>query len=148
MTVIAWDGTTLAADKRMVLGNTANGRVTKIHLARGHLTGFTGDACDGSRILHWFREGADPAKYPIKEGETNSTFVVVCPDRHVELYESGPIPLRLDPGQPLAYGTGHVAALAAMMMGADAIRAVEVASALDLYCGDGIDALTIVDAAP
>ena len=116
MTVIAWDGTALAADKRMVLGNTANGRVTKIHLARGHLTGFTGDACDGSRILHWFREGVDPAKYPIKEGETNSTFVVVSGSacRTVRVW-SDPTAAGSRSAARVRYR--HAAALAAMTMG-------------------------------
>ncbi len=42
-----------------------------------------------------------------------------------------------------AIGSGRDYALAAMYLGHDARRAVEVASALDNGCGNGIDVLTL-----
>ncbi len=44
-----------------------------------------------------------------------------------------------------ALGAGRDYALAAMYLGFDASRAVEVACALDVNCGNGIDVLTLED---
>jgi len=58
------------------------------------------------------------------------------------LYGSGPNP-ELVEDKVYAGGCGRDYALAAMHLGHDARKAVEVACALDVHCGLGIDALEL-----
>ena len=63
MTIIAWDGKTLAADK--AASNCGYLRtVTKIYRVPSGLVGFAGDGSRAFALLQWFRDGCDPAKYP------------------------------------------------------------------------------------
>jgi hypothetical protein len=49
MTVIVWDGKTLAADKQATQADLKR-KVTKIHRLRGHLVGVSGDWDRGRRV--------------------------------------------------------------------------------------------------
>ena len=143
MTVIAWDGKTLAADKRATLAGYGGGTVTKIHRINGALCAFSGSLDTGLEMLEWFRSGADPAKYPKRQADDNdATFIVITPDRAVMVYERSPHPLKFEEGVK-ATGSGRDYALAAMYLGYPARTAVEVACALDVNCGNGVDTLEL-----
>ena len=66
MTVIVWDGKTLAADKRMTWSYTISPQVTKISReVKGEvLVGLTGVSSVALEVLNWWRNGADVEKYP------------------------------------------------------------------------------------
>lgn len=143
MTVIAWDGKTLAADKRATLAGYGGGTVTKIHRVNGSLCAFSGSLDTAVEMLEWFRAGADATKYPKRQADENdATFMVITPDRAVMVYERSPHPLRFEEGAR-AMGSGRDYALAAMYLGYPASTAVEVASALDVNCGNGVDTLDL-----
>jgi len=143
MTVIAWDGKTLAADKRAVIGGFKGGTVTKIHRWPGGLCAFAGDFDVGVQMVQWLRDGADPEKYPKRqESENAASFMVIHMDASVVRYERTPVPLPFE-NAPQAMGSGRDYALATMYLGHDARRAVEVACALDNGCGNGIDTLEL-----
>ena len=142
MTIIAWDGKTLAADK--AASNCGYLRtVTKIYRVPSGLVGFAGDGCRALALLQWFREGCDPAKYPAFQASDDA---VVC--LHIGLdgrsyaYASTPFPMPYEDKFD-AIGSGRDYALAAMFLGHSAIEAVEVAIALDNSCGNGIDTLEL-----
>ena len=63
MTVLAWDGHTLAADKRAVMG-TMILTTTKIFRVGDALVGYAGDACFGEEMVAWFKRGAKPEDFP------------------------------------------------------------------------------------
>lgn len=63
MTVIAWDGSALAADKRAVSGGGIARACTKIERHGGSLLGITGDWDTGAEMREWFKAGALPAPH-------------------------------------------------------------------------------------
>ena len=146
MTCIAWDGTTLAADKRATNSGLPF-TVTKIFRARGRLLAAAGDFDRIGETIAWFAAGADPDKMP-PYARDNMDFVsllVIEPDGTILKYERSAVPFRIE--SPFyAIGSGRDFAMAAMHLGHDAAKAVEVACALDVKCGNGIDIATLADA--
>lgn len=142
MTVVVWDGTTLAADKRAMNNGFKGGTVTKIHRWPGGLCAFSGDFDVGVQMVEWLRAGADPAKYPAQQEKNAANFLVIHNDGNVVRYESVPIPLKMENAHQ-AMGSGRDYALAALHLGYSARVAVETACALDSGCGNGIDTLTL-----
>lgn len=144
MTIIAWDGTTLAADRLCSNGGTRES-ITKIWKVGGHLLAGSGNAYLSSAMTEWFRGGRVPAAYPkdVWEATDGGNFWVIEPTgRLVEYATKVPVGVSVDP-QPMAIGCGRRCALAAMHLGFDARRAVEVAIAIEIGCGMGVDTLTL-----
>lgn len=144
MTCIAWDGKTLAADKRCLNGSLI-GTVTKIYRGRGGcLLGFSGDYDMCAQMLDWFNDGADPEKYPAQQRDKDlwSGFLVIRPDGGIQRFERTPNPLRYE-DKIFAAGSGREFALAAMYCGKTAVEAVRIACIFDSGCGNGIDTLTL-----
>lgn len=140
MTVVAWDGTTLAADKRGTVAGMAY-TVTKIHRLPDCLIAFTGGGAHAAELLNWFYGARNPETYPRCEDEDGAGTLVIKPDGAIFMYSSAnPFPERIE-GTFFARGCGRDYAMAAMYLGCDARRAVEVACAFDVGCGNGIDTL-------
>lgn len=143
MTIICWDGFTLAADKRALCQGFTGATVTKIHRWSGGLCAFAGEFDIGMAMVQWLRAGAKPEEFPKRQADENAAlFMVINLDGSVIRYERAPVPLVFE-NEYQAMGSGRDYALAAMHLGHDARRAVEVACALDSGCGNGIDALTL-----
>lgn len=142
MTVIAWDGKTLAADKMSCSVGYAY-TVTKVHrLADGSIAAFTGSGDHAMALLAWLNGLRLPADYP-KTQETNDTSALVIePTGRVLSYGATPHPQTIE-GRYHALGHGRDFALAAMHLGYSAEFAVRLACELDVYCGKGVDTLTL-----
>ena len=142
MTVIAWDGKSLAADKRAV-SDTLIRTVAKLCRVGEALVAYAGDSDAGEEVLAWFRDGHDPAKFPASQRDKTgwAGLLIVWPDGTLWKYERTPYPLKYPP-QQFAIGSGRDFALAAMHLGKTAAEAVEVACVFDNGCGNGIDVLT------
>lgn len=140
MSIAAWDGRTLAVDKMAVNGDHVFMTTKARRLADGTVVAWTGCESAGRGMAKWFENGADPEKYPKEQRDDNlwSRLIVVRPDRTVIYYESLAEPLTVE-DDFFAWGSGRDFALGAMAMGADARRAVEIASQLCATCGMGID---------
>lgn len=144
MTVIAWDGKTLAADKRLGC-NGYPATTTKIRrTAEGDLIGTTGDSGMGRGLMAWYESGANPSEYPANrvDGGCRSTMLVIRRNGSICLFGSDPYPIEIE-NRFHALGSGGDFALAAMHLGHDAYAAVKVATALDNDCGNGIDTLEL-----
>jgi len=141
MTVVAWDGKVLAADRRATLGTLIR-TTTKIHrMENGDLCAYAGDAAAGEELLAWFRSGADQARFPIdrrKDDPWASLLVIRKRPRAILKYETTPYPLTFK-DKTFAIGSGRDFALAAMACGRSAIKAVELAAKFDSGCGNGVD---------
>lgn len=145
MTTVAWDGHTLAADKRSCFGTLIH-TVTKIYRVRGCLVAGAGDFDRIQEAVAWFESGADPAKLPPFQRDNNDFvgLVVIQPDKTILRYERGPYPFKIE--SPFyAMGSGRDFAMAAMHLGLKAKEAVQVAMALDSGSGNGIDTMTLAD---
>ena len=135
MSIVVWDGKVLAAD-----GQTSNGLLaepaTKIfELGDGGVAAFTGTYDVGLAMVAWARN--DGAKWPAaQETDRWSRLTVASPDRTVRVFEQEEcgIPLETTYG---AWGSGRDFALGAIAMGADAVRAVQIASKFCVHCGFG-----------
>ncbi|MFA5898060.1 MAG: hypothetical protein WC829_02985 [Hyphomicrobium sp.] len=141
MSVIAWDGHTLAADKRVSFG-TLIGTTTKIFRVGDALCATAGSAGGGEEMLVWFRDGAKASEFPASQRGDDWAGLMVIRSGEILKYEKSPYPIRLE-DKAFAIGCGRDYAIAAMHLGHDARKAVEVAIALDSGCGNGIDTLTL-----
>jgi len=144
MTVIAWDGTTLAADKQCTHSGYPH-IVTKIFRVPDGIVGLCGDSAHCMELLKWFQEGRQRSAWPKPvnaDDYANALFITSQSEIHYYGGTGG--------GQYAIYeerftaaGCGRDYALAALYLGKDARAAVEVACALDIHCGQGIDTLTL-----
>ena len=145
MTVIAWDGKTLAADKQSTIcGNPAT--VTKIYRVPGGMVAFSGSGSHAMELLTWFKAGRDPATYPrcrSADQEDGAGSLFISDQREIHLYSHVSPFCEVLEQRFYARGAGRDYALAAMHLGHDARTAVEVACALDNTCGRGIDTLEL-----
>lgn len=145
MTVIAWDGKTLAADKRATI-NGYPATTTKIRRTPwGDLLASCGDAGTGRALIDWYVNGAVRSEYPenqMGDDGCRSTMMVIGGGGEIRLYQRDPFPIILE-NKFHAMGSGADFALAALHLGHDARKAVEVACELDNDCGNGIDTLEL-----
>lgn len=141
MTTIAWDGKTLAADKRAVSGSII-AISNKIIRHEDFLIGRSGAFSETAALLEWFKNGADVTKFPNRERELkNSCLLVIDINGCIYKYlSSSPYPLTLPP-QKIAIGSGSEIAITAMHLGKTAKEAVLIASELDTHTGNGVDIL-------
>lgn len=147
MTVIAWDGETLAADKRCCVGGLVR-TVTKIHRVGDVLVGGSGDLAFVAQMVEWVRGGRKPEAYPADQRHKDDwqPCIVIEADGTPAIYERTPHPIRYE-DRFCAIGSGRDYAMAAMHLGKTAREAVEVACALDAGCGNGVDELDLHAAA-
>lgn len=141
MTVIAFDGRILAAD-RMIVDGYAKQSGTKIHRVNGELFGYSGCMSTGMARMEWVRAGMDPATYPKVPEDEFGRLLRIAADGQIMLYTVNGFPMRYE-SRFYAIGSGSDFALAAMFLGHSAERAVYVASELSSECGMGIDTLEL-----
>jgi 20S proteasome alpha/beta subunit len=148
VTTVAYKDGVMAADKMASRDGLRAGNVTKVFKRKGYLIGFSGRVDVAALLLRWFENGAKEDEFPGpgSDDELDYSMIVVTPKGVVMFYERFPIPIIMD-GEYFAIGSGRDFAIAAMYMGCDAVRAVEVASALDCYSGNGVDSVCLGAAA-
>lgn len=138
MTTIAWDGQLLAADRLMV-NNNVKGWTRKLFWHGEHALAITGNLSVGMEMVAWWRDGADPSKFPAinRNLDEGATLVVATPGADLRVYESTPHAFTVK--APYALGSGSKAAMAAMKHGANAAGAIVTASEIDIYTGELYD---------
>ena len=126
MTVVAFDGLTLAADT-MAENAGMRARVSKIRRVGGALLSFTGVLDYGLMMCNWYEAGADVEKWPkFQETDEYWTRLIVVDHEGLKVYERQPAAQRF--AEPyMAFGSGRDFAMGAMAMGATAVQAVECA---------------------
>lgn len=145
MTVIAWDGKTLAADKMFCHGVTFT-KGTKIKKINGHLVFSSGDFDAIQSLFSWYERGAKPEEWPNHQKNEDRwvPLFVIKNDGVINVYNRDPYSWEIE-DKIYAIGSGGDFALAAMTMGKTAYEAVELACSLTIDCGCGIDVLTLGD---
>lgn len=141
MTVIAWDGTTLAADKRAVEGGMPQ-TVSKLSRHEDTLIAIAGCYSRGVQLSRWFTSGARAEDFPaLADEERYAKLLVFRRTGPVHEFDRASDPCVIDDAR-VAFGTGGAAAMAALILGCDARKAVEIACMVDVFCGNGVDTLT------
>lgn len=140
MSVIAWDGRILAAD-RQITNNCLRCEGSKIRALPGnkYVLGWTGENEQGLTLATWFYDGAKIDAWPkFQDDRENWTRLIVATGNSCYFYEMLPVKqVVLD--KFAAWGSGRDFALGAMGMGANAIEAVEVAIRFSTECGFGVE---------
>lgn len=142
MTVIAWDGKTLAADQ-MAFHNDMRIKVSKILKdSEGYLLAITGDLDAGKSLIHWWHN-KNLEKWPACQADKDrwASLIVITPEKKIFKFEREPFSYEILDKQ-FAMGNGAHFALAAMKLGKSAKEAVELAIELCPMCGLGVDELT------
>lgn len=132
MTVVVWDGRSLAVDSHSSDGK-AKTPATKVWLHRGcvRLTG-AGHLASILEVKDWYERGGEVDEYPkCQQGPRQCVFIVM--DRQAAWrFESSPHAIEMT--GPFAYGAGAEFAYGALHMGATAEQAVEAAITYSPYC--------------
>jgi len=144
MTCIAWDGRMLAADRQAT--NAGMRRVvSKLRpLPDSRIMTGTGDASIIAEMCAWFEAGADIEKFPKRQASDDGGTFLVVGRTEILVYERGPIAMPLHPDNKIAaWGSGRDYAIGAMEMGADAVKAVEIACKWEVNCGHGVNSVVV-----
>jgi hypothetical protein len=146
MTCIAWDGKTLAADRQTTAGGLKGIGHKIVPLPSGEYLAHFGCTDRALELTEWYSSGADPENFPPTpddDGE-KAGLIVVSPCGTVKFFY-GDKPFALPVYEKFyAWGCGNELAIGAMAAGADAYKAVQIASEHNCYCGGGVDAYLIV----
>lgn len=153
MTIIVYDGKTLATD-RMAIDQDIKQSTQKAWYAQHPSLGKViisgaGDINKLNDMRNWYLKGADPAKFPKSQMSTPfCQFIVVTKQRgytsNLLRWEQSPTPITMGEGI-YAIGQGSHFAYGAMAMGATAEQAVEVANKFSIFCGLGVDKYTLME---
>lgn len=140
MTVVAWDGRTLAADRRSN-SNGLIGTVTKVRRIGPLLCAGCGEYSAILAMLEWIENGRVTADLPAAQNSKDDwACMLVIDGARILKYDRGHLPMHLE--VPFyAVGTGRDFAIAAMHLGKSASEAVEIASLFQSDCGNGVDVL-------
>lgn len=143
--------TTIAANRQMMVSDS---RVTveskgdaypavKIVRKSGMLIGAAGHGGDCTRFIKW-AGGKFQDKEPKWHDQTDDHVVgIIVKDDGIFVWEPGdPEPERVE-ADAWAIGSGGKSARAAMLMGADPVKAVEVACQVDIYSAPPIQVLRL-----
>lgn len=141
MTVIAFDGRTLAADRRCTRGGTVYA-TRKIHRVGNLLIGLSGGSDFCVAFLEWFKAGRPCDAFPDTQKHDDYACALVIEGGKAFTYDRTPYPVEML--EPIcAIGSGREVALGAMTAGASARDAVLAASRWMECCGNGVDELTL-----
>lgn len=143
MSVIAFDGRTIAADRQITHG-TLRLRGSKIRkLLNGDVLAWAGTMENGIAMAQWYEKGADPAAFPASQKTDDWCRLIVIPKKGRPFaYEQLPLK-QFVYDQRAAWGLGRDFAMGAMEMGADAVMAVKIASRLCTSCGMGVESFKV-----
>lgn len=141
MTIIAWDGKVVAIDQQSTSGNVRLKTSKGKRLSSGEVIAWTGEIPHGLHVMQWYENGAKSNDFPHKkDDECSGTLIVISPNgNHVKTYADLHIPIFYPYVEFMAWGSGRDFALSAMDMGANAVKAVQIAMKYDIYCGIGQD---------
>jgi hypothetical protein len=154
MTIIAWDGAVLAADKMAVDSCGMQRTTTKIELCERPiietqstvlityaLIGATGSQVVSEAMKAWFKNGQILNDFPAGARDDKATLIAITHDS-VRFWSTEAYPCFITE-KFMAWGTGRDFALAAMYLGKSAVEAVEIACHFQTDCGNGIDVLML-----
>ena len=145
MSVIAWDGKTLAADRFAEMCGISGEAQKLFLLPSNEVVGFTGPLAGGMELLALYRVDRLISHWPeSQKGDDWSRLVVGKMNGTVVYYEKSPAEIPIY-GKQLAWGSGQDFALTAMSLGQDAALAVSVTNLLCSTCGHGVTAFTYED---
>lgn len=142
MTTVAWDGKNLVADTQGAHGNLKFKIVKAMKFSTetmGELmVGGSGDGADIHAFIGWVKSGMALKDFPAMPRD--SITMLVINKYGAQRFEASPWPLPVLE-KFTAIGSGSDFAIGAMVMGADAEKALEIAKKYDLNTGGELTVL-------
>jgi hypothetical protein len=140
VTVIAYDGLYVAADRMISNDSGMKGSSRKLDVHEGWVLATCGAADHGEALIIWFKDGKRPDAYPHadKGGEKGAYLYAFQHNAPVMCFQTWPSPI-LFPMTEFAAGCGSEIARTALHLGRDAREAAKVACELNVFCGMGVD---------
>ena len=142
MTVIAWDGKTLAVDRLAVAGGMMLEQTKLFDLGDGEWAAITGQISKGLALVDWYKAGHIVKDWPeCQKGDDYSVLVIASKDGCKSFYDvphSVPTQSEFE-----AWGSGAEYAMGAMAHGANAVEAVIATSEICNTCGLGFNAINV-----
>lgn len=143
MSIIAWDGKTLAVDMQGSCGDLVITLRKTRKLQNGIILAWTGDQEQGLALARWYMDGAYADKWPEFQKEEHWTQLVVVNGISVFFYEKEPELQKVhDPF--MAWGSGRDIAIGVLAMGGSAEKAVEITSKFNIHCGLGCEVFQLI----
>lgn len=143
MTTIAWDGSTLAADRCSWSGGTRRAvrKVFKIRRVDGSLVlvAFCGSGEFAHAVLAWLQAGGDKPNCADFGVDPELACALVIDDRHRVWSLGGRLIYQRMRDRMFATGAGQEFAWGALEAGADAKRAVQIAAKRSDFAALGVD---------
>ena len=138
MTIVVWDGTTLAVDRGVTDGFTMWEQDKAWKLDDIVITG-SGHMASVIAMRDWYMNGSNPDTFPNKlvMGDNYSELIVVSRAGLIR-FEKTYIPFEHGHNK-CAFGSGKDFAYGALAMGATAEQAVSIANHFSIHCGMGVD---------
>lgn len=148
MTTVLWRPGILAADRRVSGDMTYTACKITIHENKYALA-IVGDLSNASMIRRWFELGCDPDTFPdiSDKNEYSAELIVADCNGNVYTYSRCHVPEFFE--MPfIAWGSGGMAAMGALRMGATVQEAISTAAACDYSTGEGIDIVNLSGPVP
>lgn len=152
MTVIAFDGETIAADGQSTNGSTiVELTKKKLRIVDGPhgrvCIGGAGDSAALEAFIEWYQD--ETKAFPHAGTGTDFTALVVKADGTALIYREC-IKTPIKASIPVAIGDGMDIAIGALLalVPANAVAAVEIACARNIYCGGDIQRVSVLDLYP
>lgn len=145
MTTVAWDGRSIAADRRMVGEGIASTTGKLFKLKNGCILSGAGYLDQVLEVAAWINGGCKEDKKPKFPEDLNegSSLLLVDPKGRA-YYLTWPYLRRLQINEKFAaIGSGSHFAMGAMAAGADARQAVAIAARFDPNTGGGVNVLRV-----
>lgn len=140
MTVIAYDGLYVAADRLITNNDGMKGVSRKIDVWEDWVLATSGAADHGEAMMIWFKDGKDPKAFPqhTDGGEKGAYLYAFKHKNPVLCFQTWPAPI-LFPMTEFAAGCGSDIARTAMHLGRDAREACRITCELNVFCGGGVE---------
>lgn len=147
MTIIAWDGTTLAADTQVITASGFKSKTNKIYeIKKDVICGWAGAQPTAIHLLNWYTNVSNDMEcdFPFIESEDyGAELMIIDKSGIISIYNSGCGSIPFYPETTyFAIGSGAKFAMATMHLGYDSMKAIEVANNFDPFCGSEITTLT------
>lgn len=137
MSVIAFDGKMVAADRRAVCQGVSTTSTKLFREPDGTILGFVGSLDEGLLKVEWYRDGAKVDEFPEPLEDDDFAYLFVVTGGRFFRYERVPVPIENE-DDFCAFGSGGPVAMGAMASSASALEAVEAACRLVPGCGNGV----------
>lgn len=142
MTVIAWDGDILAADRMWSTYNMSYGQ-SKLHKINNEFIFQAGNKSCGYEFLEWYKNGADPNKWSDERFKDSSSILIILKRDGLYMLIGNPVLVPFKTNNFFAWGYGSEFACGVLACGKSAIDAVKLTSKHVDHCGYGYNAVSL-----